>query len=425
MSNTYSISVETGGYRQLDLFAERCGEGNAVVTVADGNGVAIAAHTMPIAERRHHFSIAVPQKSTVTVAASGLVVRFGYLSECDDLLDNGVRYVNMNPSDTDWPAQPTLEQIYNRFGRSGAHFEPFARWMNDPNGLCQFQGRYHLFFQLNPYGFGWDNMHWGHAVSRDLVHWTHLPVFLEPQPELHTDERIVGGAFSGAKSEGKGGFFEAADSGTIFLDEIGEMAFDLQAKLLRVLESGEFIKVGDTRPIKVNVRIIAATNRDLQKEIEAGHFREDLYYRLSVFRIQLPPLRERIEDIELYVRAFVKMFGPGVGKKIEAITPEYLGTLKKHVWKGNVRELRNVIERSRIIADGAVLTVSDLPFDIQQSVLESEGGKGYSEFDLAQGEKAHIRKVLQYTGGNKTEAARLMHIGLTPLYRKIEEYGIR
>ena len=129
--------------------------------------------------------------------------------------------------------------------------------------------------------------------------------------------------------------------------------------------------------------------------------------------------------IELYVRAFVKMFGPGVGKKIEEITPEYLGTLKKHVWKGNVRELRNVIERSMIIADGAVLTVSDLPFDIQQSVLESEGGKGYSEFDLAQVEKAHIRKVLQYTGGNKTEAARLMHIGLTTLYRKIEEYGIR
>ena len=232
------------------------------------------------------------------------------------------------------------------------------------------------------------------------------------------------GSFTGALKDKKG-LFEEANNGTIFLDEIGEMAFDLQAKLLRVLESGEFIKVGDTRPIKVNVRIIAATNRDLQKEIEAGHFREDLYYRLSVFRIQLPPLRERIEDIELYVRAFVKMFGPGVGKKIEEITPEYLGTLKKHVWKGNVRELRNVIERSMIIADGAVLTVSDLPFDIQQSVLESEGGKGYSEFDLAQVEKAHIRKVLQYTGGNKTEAARLMHIGLTTLYRKIEEDGIR
>ena len=246
-------------------------------------------------------------------------------------------------------------------------------------------------------------------------------------PTLFESEMFgyVGGAFTGADPRGRAGFFEEANGGTIFLDEIGEMAFDLQAKLLRVLESGEFIKVGDTRPIKVNVRIIAATNRDLQKEIEAGHFREDLYYRLSVFRIQLPPLRERIEDIELYVRAFVKMFGPGVGKKIEEITPEYLGTLKKHVWKGNVRELRNVIERSMIIADGAVLTVSDLPFDIQQSVLESEGGKGYSEFDLAQVEKAHIRKVLQYTGGNKTEAARLMHIGLTTLYRKIEEYGIR
>ena len=249
------------------------------------------------------------------------------------------------------------------------------------------------------------------AIPKDLI-----------ESELFGYEK---GAFTGASKTGKMGLFEVANHGTIFLDEIGEMAFDLQAKLLRVLESGEFIKVGDTRPIKVNVRIIAATNRDLQKEIEAGHFREDLYYRLSVFRIQLPPLRERIEDIELYVRAFVKMFGPGVGKKIEEITPEYLGTLKKHVWKGNVRELRNVIERSMIIADGAVLTVSDLPFDIQQSVLESEGGKGYSEFDLAQVEKAHIRKVLQYTGGNKTEAARLMHIGLTTLYRKIEEYGIR
>ena len=203
------------------------------------------------------------------------------------------------------------------------------------------------------------------------------------------------------------------------------MAYGLQAKLLRVLETGEYIKVGDTKPTKIDVRIVSATNRNLKEEIADCNFREDLYFRLSVFRIQLPPLRDRIEDFELYVRAFVKMFGPGVGKKIEEITPEYLGTLKKHVWIGNVRELRNVIVRSMIIADGAVLTVSDLPFDIQQSVLESEGGKGYSEFDLAQVEKAHIRKVLQYTGGNKTEAARLMHIGLTTLYRKIEEYGIR
>ncbi len=127
MSNTYSISIETGGYRQLDLFAERCGEGerrrHRCGWQRCRNRGAHHAHRRTQAS----FSIAVPQKSTVTVAASGLVVRFGYLSECDDLLDNGVRYVNMNPSDTDWPAQPTLEQIYNRFGRSSAHFEPFAR----------------------------------------------------------------------------------------------------------------------------------------------------------------------------------------------------------------------------------------------------------------------------------------------------------
>ena len=200
MSNTYSISVETGGYRQLDLFAERCGEGNAVVTVADGNGVAIAAHTMPIAERRHHFSIAVPQKSTVTVAASGLVVRFGYLSECDDLLDNGVRYVNMNPSDTDWPAQPTLEQIYNRFGRSGAHFEPFARWMNDPNGLCFYKGRWHVFYQLHPYGTQWGPMHWGHVSSTDMVNWKREPIMFAPSLEEEKD-----GVFSGSAVIGDDG----------------------------------------------------------------------------------------------------------------------------------------------------------------------------------------------------------------------------
>ena len=199
------------------------------------------------------------------------------------------------------------------------------------------------------------------------------------------------------------------------------MAFDLQAKLLRVLESGEFIKVGDTRPIKVNVRIIAATNRDLQKEIEAGHFREDLYYRLSVFRIQLPPLRERIEDIELYVRAFVKMFGPGVGKKIEEITPEYLGTLKKHVWKGNVRELRNVIERCSIVCEEQI-TFEDLPLDLQKR--KSDVSPMKDSFELAEIERMHIIKVLQYTNGNKTETARLLKIGLATLYRKIEAYKI-
>ena len=231
------------------------------------------------------------------------------------------------------------------------------------------------------------------------------------------------GAFTGAMKEKKG-LFEEADKGTIFLDEIGEMAFDLQAKLLRILETGEFIKVGDTKPTAVNVRVIAATNRDLQKEIAEGRFREDLFYRLSVFQIHLPPLRERAEDVELYVRSFVKQFEPVVGKSITELEPGYIEALKRHTWKGNVRELRNVVERSMIISEGGRLTVVDLPFDMQQ-LSGTEAGSGvFSDFDLANVERLHIQKVLQYTKGNKTEAARLLHIGLTTLYRKIEEYKL-
>ena len=136
------------------------------------------------------------------------------------------------------------------------------------------------------------------------------------------------GAFTGALKETKG-LFEEASGGTIFLDEIGEMAFDLQAKLLRILETGEFIKIGDTKPTKVDVRIIAATNRDLEKEIEQGHFREDLFYRLSVFQIHLPALRERVEDIPLHIKAFVSAFSSKMGKNIRTISPEYIDALKK------------------------------------------------------------------------------------------------
>lgn len=231
------------------------------------------------------------------------------------------------------------------------------------------------------------------------------------------------GSFTGALKDKKG-LFEEADKGTIFLDEIGEMAFDLQAKLLRILEAGEFIKIGDTKPTKVDVRVIAATNRDLQKEIEAGHFREDLFYRLSVFQIHLPPLRERAEDIELYACSFMELFEPKVGKRVSRIDPDYLDALKRHPWRGNVRELRNVIERSMIITGGDRLILADLPFDMQHVAIRENGSKAYSDFELANIEKMHIQKVLQYTGGNKTEAARLMHIGLTTLYRKIEEYKL-
>lgn len=230
------------------------------------------------------------------------------------------------------------------------------------------------------------------------------------------------GAFTGALKETKG-LFEEANNGTIFLDEIGEMAFDLQAKLLRILETGEFIKIGDTRPVKVNVRIIAATNRDLSKEIAEGHFREDLFYRLSVFQIHLPPLRERIEDIPLHIKSFVDSLSARMGKVIQTISPEYINILKLHSWKGNVRELRNVVERSLIIADGNTLTPDSLPLNLQHPEMMNSGS--YSGFDLSGVEKMHIQKVLKYTNGNKTETSRLLGIGLTTLYRKIEEYKLQ
>lgn len=229
------------------------------------------------------------------------------------------------------------------------------------------------------------------------------------------------GAFTGALKETKG-LFEEASEGTIFLDEIGEMAFDLQAKLLRILETGEFIKIGDTKPTRVRVRVIAATNRDLGEEIKKGNFREDLFYRLSVFQIHLPPLRERPEDIPLHIRAFVSAFADRMGKPVPTISPDYVQLLLRQPWHGNVRELRNCIERSLIIADGDVLTVDTLPAAMQRPVSAQD--EGQDAFELSEVEKRHILKVLQYTGGNKTETSRLLGIGLTTLYRKIEAYGL-
>lgn len=228
------------------------------------------------------------------------------------------------------------------------------------------------------------------------------------------------GAFTGAMKD-KPGLFEVANHGTVFLDEIGEMAFDLQARLLRVLETGEYIKVGDTKPTKVDVRIISATNRDLKKEIESGHFREDLYFRLSVFQIHLPPLRERKEDIEMLAETFLKRFAAKLKKEIKGMTSEVVDILKGAEWRGNIRELKNVMERSAIVCDEEV-TVQDLPIDLQCAGMDEEQGK--EEFELAVIEQKHITKVLQYTRGNKTEAARLLKIGLATLYRKIEAYHI-
>ena len=228
------------------------------------------------------------------------------------------------------------------------------------------------------------------------------------------------GAFTGALKDKKG-LFEVANHGTIFLDEIGEMAYDLQARLLRVLETGEYIKIGDTKSTKVDVRIISATNRDLKKEIKNGNFREDLYFRLSVFQINLPPLRDRKEDIESLSYMFLDKFAAQLKKKITGITPDVLNILKNAEWKGNVRELRNVIERCSIVCEDQI-TFEDLPLDLQRR--KSEVSPMKDSFELAEIERMHIIKVLQYTNGNKTETARLLKIGLATLYRKIEAYKI-
>ena len=222
------------------------------------------------------------------------------------------------------------------------------------------------------------------------------------------------GSFTGALKDKKG-LFEEADNGTIFLDEIGEMAFELQAKLLRILETGEYIKIGDTKPTRVNVRVVAATNRNLPEEITAGRFREDLFYRLSVFQIHLPPLRERAGDVRILAKAFVKDFSVRLARPVTEITPAFLEALEQQPWKGNIRELRNVIERSLIVCESERLDVADLPLDIQNTHYEQSDETTPGNFELSAMERRHIARVLEYTKGNKTEAAR--YLKYQSLYR--------
>lgn len=229
------------------------------------------------------------------------------------------------------------------------------------------------------------------------------------------------GAFTGAIKDKKG-LIEEANAGTLFLDEIGEMPVELQSKLLRVLETSEFIKVGDTTTTKVDVRFIAATNRDLQQDVRELKFREDLFYRLNVFTIQLPPLRERKKDIALLAQFFLKIFAVKTNNNVVSMSQDFLERLQQHDWKGNIRELKNVIERAVILANSSELTLENLPVDLQVSNFDPH--KTLSAFDLASVEKLHIQRVLIHTKGNKTETAKLLNIGLTTLYRKIEEYKL-
>jgi len=197
---------------------------------------------------------------------------------------------------------------------------------------------------------------------------------------------------------------------------------ELQAKLLRVLESQQFLKVGDTKPTQVNVRILAATNRDLQAEIERNHFRSDLYYRLSVFQIILPALRERAKDISLLAEYFMQYFASKVKKQVNRLSASFMEKIEAYNWPGNIRELKNVIERAVILCDGNELDETLLPYEIQHS--QPKSNHTLSAFDLSAVEKLHIQRVLNHTHGNRTEAARLLNIGVATLYRKLKEYGL-
>jgi transcriptional regulator with GAF, ATPase, and Fis domain len=251
------------------------------------------------------------------------------------------------------------------------------------------------------------------------VNCTALPANLI-ESELFGREK---GAFTGAHAR-QMGRFELADGGTIFLDEIGEMPLELQVKLLRVIQDGEFERLGSPRTLKVDVRIIAASNRNLEEEIRAGRFREDLFYRLSVFPITIPPLRQRKEDIPLLVDYFVGKFNKKTGKKIESVSQETLNALQDYHWPGNVRELESVIERAVITSQGTALQVLDR-FEIFQKSAEDTEQEVKALADL---ERDHILQVLHKTNwrvDGKSGAAVLLGLNPSTLRARMRKYGIR
>lgn len=236
------------------------------------------------------------------------------------------------------------------------------------------------------------------------------------------------GAFTGAVGS-KPGRFELANEGTLFLDEVADMPLEMQVKLLRVLQEHEFERVGGVSTIKVDTRIITATNKDLQTEVKAGRFREDLFYRLNVVPIRLPALRERKEDIELLVRFFVQQFNEKLKKQITAITPEVIQSLKAFSWPGNIRQLENVLERMVLMSEGGALTIEDLPTEIQpvRSVApETESSFKETVRKKTQSvERELIEKALEETGGNVTRASEKLGLSRKGLQLKMKELGLK
>jgi DNA-binding NtrC family response regulator len=249
------------------------------------------------------------------------------------------------------------------------------------------------------------------AVPKDLI-----------ENEIFGHEK---GAFTGA-AEIKLGRFELADKGTIFLDEIGDMEMPLQTRLLRVLQENEFERVGGTRTIKIDARIIAASNKNLEKEVAEGRFRDDLFYRLNVFPIVIPPLRERREDIIPLAKHFVSVFCRDMNKIEPFISPEVDNILTNHEWKGNVRELKNVIERAVILCDGADLLPEHLSFgtDVKERINLDAPLHEVAGSAARSAEKMAIENALKQTHGNKSRAAEILKVSYKTLLSKIKEYGI-
>jgi len=231
------------------------------------------------------------------------------------------------------------------------------------------------------------------------------------------------GAFTGAISD-KDGVFVAANKGTVFLDEVGEIPVDQQVNLLRVIQEREVKPIGSNQMISFDTRIIAATNKNLEEEIEKGNFREDLYYRLNVVEIPLPTLQKRKEDIPLLAHHFIKKYSRELNRPVKGISSEAIGALMSYDWKGQVRELENIIERSVLLGDGDFITPDDLPGSIQESSNDFEYDADSLEDAVQTFEKHHIISVLKRTEGNKAEAARLLGIDPSTLYRKMERMGI-
>jgi DNA-binding NtrC family response regulator len=243
----------------------------------------------------------------------------------------------------------------------------------------------------------------------------------------------VRGAFTGA-TDHKAGLFETADGGTIFLDEVGELPTAVQAKLLRVLENGEVQRVGSLEPRKVDVRLIAATNRDLRSDVAAGRFRNDLYYRLNIAEVRLPPLRDRREDIPYLTASFIRNFSQRFGKPLSGLTPDAERLLAAAPWDGNVRQLRNVLERACILAEGEFITDADLVGLIAQSLMPPMSSPGSSDLrpepprdvpaPLIEIEREHIIRTLDQVRGNKAVAARLLGVSRRAFYRQLERHGL-